>query len=452
MNTHSVGTELNIERVLTERYKQCQADYPSCFYQHDVQSPVSDLTTPLDAVKDGWYIRTNGGDEFLGLGIAKQWKLPNVSALRSFDRERLNLIEMGLRPNTLIAGGWSFSSSPSPDHLWDAFSFSHWTVPALFIRKTANGYSAQLTLFIDRHQSLNEILDYYAGIFDSVMHPVSTCSPKVLGSQSYPSAQEWTKRVDDAISALRSGHLSKLVLARRVDATFATSPNLGNILKRLQHHNPSTTIFAIKSQGHTFLGATPERLIAVHNHHLRTMALAGTMPRGKTAEDDRAQITDLLSSEKDQREHATVVKRITDTLSPYANLTMPKRPQVLTLSNVHHLWTPIEGQLRENASLLSLATLLHPTPAVGGEPREAAIEWLQKYEGLNRGWYAGGVGFMDLQGNGSIWVALRSALIRDRTAHCYAGCGIMQDSIAERELAESEWKLQAMLNALGVND
>lgn len=182
------------------------------------------------------------------------------------------------------------------------------------------------------------------------------------------------------------------------------------------------------------------------------MALAGTMPRGKTAEDDRAQITDLLSSEKDQREHATVVKRITDTLSPYANLTMPKRPQVLTLSNVHHLWTPIEGQLRENASLLSLATLLHPTPAVGGEPREAAIEWLQKYEGLNRGWYAGGVGFMDLQGNGSIWVALRSALIRDRTAHCYAGCGIMQDSIAERELAESEWKLQAMLNALGVND
>ncbi len=452
MNTHSVSREVNMELLLGDLERQCQSSHHSMFCQRELALHIDDLPVGLEGVRDGWYIHT-GAEEILGLGIAKRWRLSSSSSLDSMDAERKQLLDRGLWPNSIIAGGWAFDPSGVQDHLWDSFGPSQWILPALFIRKTAEDTRAILTLPVSNSHSVHDSGDTYANLLRFLDRPpVVQPTPQLVSASSRPSSREWIRRVEQAIEVLKAGNMKKLVLARRVDARFAMAPRVADILKQLRKFNPSTTVFAIKSHGHTFLGATPEQLLQLQDKQLRTMALAGTAPRGTSPDEDHNQIQSLLSSQKDRREHATVVDRIGKVLRPYADLRVPVSPQILSLSNVHHLWTPIEGTLRVPASLLSLSALLHPTPAVGGEPREAALQWLKKHEGLDRGWYAGGIGFMDLAGNGSIWVSLRSALVRGFTAHCYAGCGIMRDSFPAKELVESEWKLQAMLKALGVNN
>ena len=450
MNTHSVDIELKIEQMVTEMYGECLAS--SGFCQRVIELPSINLPTSLDVVRDGWYI-SSGEEEILGLGIAKQWRFSDFLSMQSMDDYRQRLLQDGLQASSIIAGGWAFGPPIANDRLWEAFNFSQWMLPALFVRQTPHVTEAHMTMFVKRGQTVKSMLRYYQDLFESLRAvPQWSELPQVVSTRSYPSPSEWINQVNDAVDVLKKGDLSKLVLARRVDARFTIAPKVSRVLDRLRLFNPSTTTFAVKSQGQTFLGATPECLLHVHDRQIRTMALAGTVPRGKNSTDDYEQRKFLLTSEKDRREHATVVKRITRTLSPFAELNVPDSPQILSLPYVHHLWTPIEGYLRSETSVLSLAALLHPTPAVGGEPQKLAQDWLTKHEGLNRGWYAGGIGFMDLRGQGRLWVALRSALVRGHMAHCYAGCGIMPDSIPERELAESDWKLQAMLRALGVSN
>ncbi len=453
MNTHSVSREINIEQLIGDINRQCRSAGRSYFCQKDLSLHLDNLPLGLEGARNGWYIHT-GTEEMLGLGIVKRWRTSSLSSSAEFiDREREQLLQQGLSPDSIIAGGWAFDPQGTKDHLWDSFGPSQWLLPALFVHKTAKDTKVILTMFLKNDRSITDEAHYYAKLLQFLQrsHMISG-KPQLVSSSSKPSSAEWTRRVEQAIAAINAGSIKKLVLARRVDARFTIEPSVTDILTQLRTYNPATAVFAIKSQGHTFLGATPERLLKLQGKELQTMALAGTAPRGHSQDDDHNQIVSLLSSPKDRREHATVVDRIRQVLTPYAHLNVPATPQILSLSNVHHLLTPIEGSLRSSASLLSLSALLHPTPAVGGEPRDKALDWLKRHEGLDRGWYAGGIGFMNLAGNGSMWVSLRSALLRGFTAHCYVGCGIMRDSVPDQELAESEWKLQAMLKVLGVNN
>ncbi len=442
-----------MELLPSDLNQQCRTIDDSYFCQRELAVDVDNLPLGLEGAQDGWYLHT-GHEEMLGLGIAKQWRLPSLSSsARSMDLERQRLLQQGLLPHSLIAGGWAFDTSRTPDRLWKSFGASQWILPTLLIRKTMRNTRVILTTVAQNDRSIHDATQSSTKLLQFLSRqPIRSAEkPRLISSSSSPSSEQWIRRVEQAIATIHSGSINKLVLARRVDARFTKKPGIADILKLLRLHNPSTTVFAFKSHGHTFLGATPERLLQLRGNQLQTMALAGTTSRGHSRDEDHNQILSLLASPKDRREHATVVDQITRILKAYANLTVPTTPKVLSLSNVHHLWTPIEGTLQTPTSLLSLSALLHPTPAVGGEPKEEALEWLKNHEGIDRGWYAGGIGFMDLAGNGNIWVSLRSALLRGSTAHCYVGCGIMPDSVPAQELAESEWKLQAMLSALGVN-
>jgi isochorismate synthase len=180
-------------------------------------------------------------------------------------------------------------------------------------------------------------------------------------------------------------------------------------------------------------------------------AVAGSAPRGRTAGQDHRLARELVESKKDQEEHAVVVRCVLEALARHCStLAAPEAPGLLRTDGIQHLHTPIQGRLREpsKTTVLDLVADLHPTPAVGGAPRQHALDWLRGHEGLDRGWYAGPLGWVTPEGEGEFTVALRSMLLHGCRATLFAGAGIVAGSDPEAELAETRLKLRAGLDAL----
>lgn len=244
---------------------------------------------------------------------------------------------------------------------------------------------------------------------------------------------------------IAAGDFDKVVLARRVRVHLERDPTLGPLLVRLLESGPDSVRFALAQKDSAFLGATPERLVRVRGTELEADALAGTIP--KSARGAREL---LLGSVKDRSEHAFVVRAIEAALAPLAEeLTIGDEPEITELPELLHLRTPIRARLRQRIPALELVARLHPTPAVGGFPREPALRFIEENEPEPRGWYAGPFGWIDESGDGEFVVALRSAFLDGRVADLFAGAGIVSGSDPDAEFEETELKLGRMLSALG---
>jgi isochorismate synthase len=220
------------------------------------------------------------------------------------------------------------------------------------------------------------------------------------------------------------------------------------VAARLRGAYPGCTLFAVGRGAATFVGATPERLARVQGDRLDAAAVAGTAPRGATTRADRDVARALLESPKERAEHAHVVDDLHARLQPLcASVTLPPGPRVLVTETLQHLHTPVRARLRAGYGLLDAVAALHPTAAVCGVPRAAALAALRSHEHLDRGWYAGGVGWLDSTG-GEVAVALRCALLRGPDALLYAGAGIVAGSTWHAELDETRLKLRPLLGAL----
>ena len=264
--------------------------------------------------------------------------------------------------------------------------------------------------------------------------------------------REWEALVEDAAHACRNGALEKVVLARAVRVRALGEPfDPAVALERLRDVYPNAYVFAVARGPRCFLGATPERLVRLRRGTVDATCLAGSAPRGETPQEDARLGSALLASAKDRAEHAVVVRSVRAALEGVCSeVHSPDEPRLLRLRNVQHLYTPIDGRVSRPTCVLDLVQRLHPTPAVGGYPREGALRFIREREGLDRGWYAGPVGWLDRRGDGEFAVALRSALLHGTEATLFAGCGIMAQSCASDEYAETCLKLRPMLNALGM--
>jgi isochorismate synthase len=270
----------------------------------------------------------------------------------------------------------------------------------------------------------------------------------ILGER--PDRVAWERLVGLFAGAVGRGRLDKVVLARRVDLRSSIEIDLENALRRLAAGAPEGTIYAFVRGGRTFLGATPERLVRTAGRDFETVAIAGSAPRGATAAEDAALAAALVASEKEREEHGVVVEMLRGSLTPLSEtLDVGATPGILPLRHVQHLVTLVRGRLRDEAGLLGLAERLHPTPAVGGEPRDLALEMIAEHEGIERGWYAGPIGWLGADGDGELMVALRCGLVSGRDATLFAGCGIVADSDPSREWEESLMKLRPVASALG---
>ncbi|HEX6116575.1 MAG TPA: isochorismate synthase [Solirubrobacterales bacterium] len=255
---------------------------------------------------------------------------------------------------------------------------------------------------------------------------------------------------EDAVSAararIRAGDLEKTVLAREVVVDAPSAHDPAALHGALRELFPACFCFCVGSPEGAFCGASPELLVRRRGAGAATVALAGSARRSADPAVDDHLGEQLLRSDKERTEHRIVARRIERALRPHSVwVEAGREPGLVKVANIQHMATPIRAQLAEPRSAMELAAILHPTPAVGGEPRDRALAAIGELEDMDRGWYAGPVGWMDAAEDGELCVALRSALLRDRRAHLYAGAGIVADSDPAAELAETEVKLGAIL-------
>ncbi|MGB3650642.1 MAG: isochorismate synthase [Rivularia sp. (in: cyanobacteria)] len=271
----------------------------------------------------------------------------------------------------------------------------------------------------------------------------------IKNSISKPS--QFKRSVLSALEDIRKGHYSKIVLADALNIRTNTPLNLFKSLNNLRQLHPNCCIFSTSNgKGQNFIGASPETLIAIHNQKLTTDALAGSAARGKTPEEDAKNADRLLNSEKERHEHSLVIDFITQKLFSLGLLPQVSAPRLRQLSNIQHLWTPIIAKVPRNVHPLQIVAQLHPTPAVAGVAPDIACQEIRRYESFERGLYAAPLGWIDTSGNCEFVVGIRSALIDTSTESSllYAGAGIVPGSDPEKEFAEIQLKLQALLKAL----
>lgn len=359
-----------------------------------------------------------------------------------------------LIPSPICLGGFAFDPARRQGHDWQEYPdallvlprflfVSHGGSTWLTVNTLATAVCAVQTLADAATEGLRRLLSKSSEASQEERYA------NTLTLEEGVEAERWQEAVGAVLEDVRRGAVEKLVLARRVRAHAAKSPEHGQVLHRLRESYGNCTIFAFARGDACFLGATPERLVRLDGRTVRADCLAGSAARGQTEDEDRALGDALLADSKERHEHRLVVRALYDTLAPLCSrLSVPETPALLQMPNVQHLHTPVEGILRKDGHILELVGRLHPTPAAGGLPREAALSLILSYEPFDRGWYAGPVGWIDGRGSGEFVVAIRSALLRKNEALLYAGCGIVADSDPEREYRESCLKLQPMLWAL----
>jgi isochorismate synthase len=276
--------------------------------------------------------------------------------------------------------------------------------------------------------------------------PDPAARPRVAGSAP---AAHYEEAVQRAVERIRSGALDKVVLAREVRVHAPGPIDPAPVLDALRAAFPGCYCYCVGTPELALIGASPELLVRRDGERAQTVALAGTTRRSADPAVDDHLGEQLLRSDKDRTEQAIVTDRIERALDPVSLwVAAADQPALVKVQNVQHLATPIRAQLADPVPTLELAGRLHPTPAVGGEPNAVAQPLIPALEGLDRGWYAGAIGWTDLAEDGELCVALRCALLRGNLARLYAGCGIVADSDPAAELAETEVKLQALLPLL----
>lgn len=359
-------------------------------------------------------------------------------------------------------GGFSFHDE-NDDPLWKPFGAASFAVPEWMVIKKGNLCVLTITLDISGCVSADQInrsvrakLHSFSELLSLNRNPISenqkseSFDTGLFPNHSPDEYNRWIDSVKKAKEYIRNGYFEKIVLARACVAEAGSKLLPARIVNRLRSLYPNCYSFLIgKKDAGTFIGCSPERLAAFDDRLLHTEALAGSIERGVTATDDTDLARQLLDSQKNTSEHHYVIKAIEQKLKPFAlNMNRNALPGIKKYTNVQHLSTPITAQLRTDNNRFSILKALHPTPAVGGYPWNRAARFLQQLEHFNRGWYAGPVGWLNGKGNGEFAVAIRSGLIRDTTAHIYAGCGIVADSDPDAEWRETNLKLMPMLSAL----
>jgi isochorismate synthase len=276
---------------------------------------------------------------------------------------------------------------------------------------------------------------------------------QVISVQSTPAAAEFKASVSSALNAFAQGHLAKVVLSRKLILTLHKPADPERVLARLMSQNPHAFHFSLPlGQDRRLLGASPELLLRVSGGEVFTHPLAGSAKRYGEPEQDRQVARDLLASRKDQHEHKLVIDEIRRVLTPHCcELAIPANPTLMSTDTLWHLGTPIAGQLHPGqASVLSLACQLHPTPALCGYPTELARQFIREQEPFRRALFSGIVGWCDSQGNGEWAVVIRCGVLNGHQVELFAGAGIVAGSDPAMEWAETGTKLGTMLNALGL--
>lgn len=341
--------------------------------------------------------------------------------------ERVNSFRFGDIPKDYL---YSFSSmiffETIRDDKWDDFGNETISFEYLFVEKDNTQ-----TLFY-----LNDYIKLKDEIIQTHKHKYE------IRSNNY---NEWEKSFSPIYNSIKSKKVDKVVLSREIQIECEGNVNIESIINNLFKNNPNSFIFAYYKNGKTFLGATPEVLIEKKKNKILSYALAGTILRDK--KNDELQKQKLINDKKNLNEHKIVVNSIVNDIKKHTDDIKVENHNILTLNNLHHLYTPIYAKDNKN-TIFQWVKHLHPTPALGGTPKNKALELIDKFETHERGLYGSPIGVVDNNGDGIFVVGIRSALIEENNIYAYAGCGIVEDSDCESEYIETKNKFKTIIESL----
>jgi salicylate biosynthesis isochorismate synthase/menaquinone-specific isochorismate synthase len=359
--------------------------------------------------------------------------------------------------SAVAVGGFAFAHDGGRSPHWAGFEPASLIVPQVTLTREQRDGRVAVRLTLAALASPDDRSEELIGRLEGRLaqlrrRPLPLLDPAPAGRFQVASAmppEHYEGAVARAVELIGAGRMEKIVLAREVQVHAPRRHDAAAVLGVLREEFPSCFVFGVGRGEAALIGASPELLVRREGQRLSTLALAGSTRRSADPSVDAHLGEQLLRDESHREEHAIVVRRIERNLRPHAVwvATAPE-PTLVRIANIQHLGTPIRAQLASPMDALELLGTMHPTPAVGGEPLREAAPMIPALEGLDRGWYAGPVGWTDATGDGEFCVALRCALLRGRVARCYAGNGIVRNSVPAAELAETEVKLAALLPLL----
>ena len=377
----------------------------------------------------------------------------------------------------LFVGGFAFDARATGQGDWERFPAGRMVLPELLLRRCGEETRATLCLAVEPGADPQRLLDDLLAQLESVrkLEGLADCpSPGASDALSDPSEagaeyrvvadrshRVFHRQVESALADIQAGGLEKVVLARSLEVFHPGRFAIPSFLEQLGSLYPHCTVLACGRGEDTLVAASPELLVSLREGEVEACALAGSAARGRSPEEDAELSRALRESKKEQAEHEAVARTIRAGLTHWTEeLEGPEAPELMRVLGIQHLATPFRGRLaagRRGAGVLDLVASLHPTPAVAGLPRQAALDWIAENEGLARGWYAGPIGWVDAEGGGEFWLALRSALVRNAAsgeagaasrARLFAGAGLVDGSVPQAELVETRLKLRALLAPL----
>lgn len=349
-----------------------------------------------------------------------------------------------------IVGGLGFTNSKqSADQIWGKLRNGYYFLPqTLIVQGKAGAYVVACSF---RPIELKPITTAVRKELQAAA--LSDCKLPSMGhlKVSATDVAVWKRNVAHVVAQIKQQHLSKVVLARYLIVEAQTQLDTYVTLQRLLKTQPETYHLLLKKSGTAFVSATPERFAKFKQHEFQTAALAGTTARGQDTLADQRLGQLLLNDHKNRQEHRFVVKRIAALLAQQRlKLTIPASPQLLKNKQVQHLYTPIKGT--GPYQLFELLAQLHPTPALGGLPKQAALQQIEKVEQRSRGLFGAPLGYLDFNCRGELVVGIRAAVLKENQAYLFAGAGIVAESSPDKEVHETHLKFQPLLQALGGND
>jgi isochorismate synthase len=418
-----------------------------------------------DDVGAGMMYWTHPSDDFTlaGIGAVATLTATGSGRFESIDRAWRSLVEGAVNGSEgvtatgpVLMGGFSFEPEGPESKAWREFPSAHMIVPRIQLISAGGNCSTTISLIVAADGQTDVDIETLIALRRTILES-GPAAPEVSSSDDSADSpafrdslppEEWRGIVARAVGDIRAGKLEKVVLARAVETSAQREMDVFALLGLLRDAHRNSFVFGYWRGDSAFVGASPERLVRLDGREVRASSLAGTARRGRNPQEDAELAAELMASAKDQAEHATVRESLRGKLADVCDdVTAADTPALLTLPHVHHLHTAVTGKLRGDNSLLEIVGRLHPTPAVGGTPREEALDFILANERLDRGWYAAPIGWVGPD-RGEFAVALRSGVITGNSATLFAGCGIVADSDPERELEESILKLQPMQSAI----
>ncbi|WP_377888067.1 isochorismate synthase MenF [Alkalihalobacillus sp. R86527] len=354
----------------------------------------------------------------------------------------------------VLLGGFSFDPGAPQTDNWSGFPAGGMVVPKLMLTKAGEDSWLTMNAIVketDHPEELSDqLLDHLHHIHDIMPTEQATTVSRFSVEEVKP--EQWKNTVRSAAANIREGKLEKVVLAREIKLRSEQPFSSSKTLMNLKDQQSDSYLFAFNYNDKCFIGASPERLVKRDGQQVYSTCLAGSIERGNNQQEDQELGSKLLNDNKNRIEHDLVVRMIRTAMEEECEFVqVPSTPELYKTPHIQHLFTPVVARARKGTSLLRMLERLHPTPALGGYPQHQAVKEIRQVEEMDRGWYAGPVGWIDYQDNGEFAVAIRSGLLKGQHASLFAGCGIVGDSNPDSEYEETKMKFKPMLAALGGN-